>query len=361
MRSQAPTKPAARTTAAPPRARRNRLASAGQVEVCQQPSTPSSMSSPSSESRAAGAGLAYSRRAVRAIVCAIGIAALIAGLSLGIVEQAAQPEPKPQQRPERDAGARPLLRRSLPAEPRTCSPGSRIHQPEKLPPLHAVKQPSLRPDLTPPAGLAVAPDGRILYSELWGGKIRVLLLRERCRRPRAVGRRQPALRHPLDGALHHGGLLGHPGVRPRVRQESLCLRRLQVPASRPACRRRRWFSGYKDVSGRGVAPRIILTIRAKIFDNAYSVVFGPNRMLYVPSGFLGRSRPKGERPARRPAGQDPPRHPRRSFARQQSAWRKGTAGVGERLQERLRPRVLPGIGSRRAGESGPKPTTRSIS
>jgi glucose/arabinose dehydrogenase len=40
--------------------------------------------------------------------------------------------------------------------------------------------------------------------------------------------------------------------------------------------------------------RILFTIPARIFDNVYSLVFGPDGMLYVPSGFLGSSRPRGE-------------------------------------------------------------------
>src|SRR5262245_11549915 len=41
---------------------------------------------------------------------------------------------------------------------------------ERLPAFAAVKI----ADANYPAGLAAAPDGRILYSELWGGKIRVI-------------------------------------------------------------------------------------------------------------------------------------------------------------------------------------------
>ena len=51
---------------------------------------------------------------------------------------------------------------------------------------------------------------------------------------------------------------------------------------------------FRDVDGRGTAPRILYRIRAKVFDNVYSLVFGPDGMLYIPSGFLGTSRPRGE-------------------------------------------------------------------
>ena len=53
---------------------------------------------------------------------------------------------------------------------------------------------------------------------------------------------------------------------------------------------------FSEVNGRGTAPKILYRIRADVFDNVYSLVFGPDGMLYIPSGFLGRSRPKGADP-----------------------------------------------------------------
>jgi glucose/arabinose dehydrogenase len=50
---------------------------------------------------------------------------------------------------------------------------------------------------------------------------------------------------------------------------------------------------YTEVKGRGASPRILLTLPARKFDNTYSLVFGPDGMLYIPTGFLGEAREKG--------------------------------------------------------------------
>lgn len=148
-------------------------------------------------------------------------------------------------------------------------------------------------DANYPAGLAVAPDGRIFYSELWGGKVRVL--------------RQNGTVDPIPWAdvnrrygirwtrFYHGGLSGI-AFDPDFARNRFVYVVTQVPSKRTGLPATTLVLRYKDAKGRGVAPRIILTIPARIFDNVYSVVFGPDGMLYIPSGFLGTSRPKGEDP-----------------------------------------------------------------
>jgi glucose/arabinose dehydrogenase len=224
---------------------------------------------------------------VRAFLPAICAALLTAGCS-GSSESVAQSEPKPQQSPTATPASTappvPIARGTEKVFPRQSYPPA-----EKLPAVTAVKI----ADANFPAGLAVAPDGRILYSELWGGKIRVL------RRngsvdpvPWADVNRRFGIRWTR---FYHGGLSGI-AFDPEFARNRFVYVVTQVPSKQTGLPATTLVLRYKDVRGRGVAPRIILTIRAKIFDNVYSLVFGPDGMLYVPSGFLGRSRPKGEDP-----------------------------------------------------------------
>ena len=144
-----------------------------------------------------------------------------------------------------------------------------------------------------PAGLAAAPDGRILYSEFWRGRIRVI-------RPNGTLDPEPwADVNRIYGIrwtrFYHGGLSGI-AFDPDYARNRFVYVVTQTPSKRNGLPDRTLILRFKEVNGRGTSPKILYRIRAKIFDNVYSLVFGPDGMLYIPSGFLGRSRPKGEDP-----------------------------------------------------------------
>ena len=144
-----------------------------------------------------------------------------------------------------------------------------------------------------PAGLAAAPDGRILYSEFWRGRIRVL-------RPNGTLDPEPwADVNRIYGIrwtrFYHGGLSGI-AFDPDYARNRFVYVVTQTPSKRNGLPDLTLILRFKEVNGRGTSPKILYRIRAKIFDNVYSLVFGPDGMLYIPSGFLGRSRPKGEDP-----------------------------------------------------------------
>ena len=150
-----------------------------------------------------------------------------------------------------------------------------------------------------PAGLAASPDGRIFYSELWAGRIRVI---------RRDGRLDPkpwadvnALYRIRWKRYYHGGLSGI-AFDPEFTSNRFVYAVTQVPHKRTGLPSRSLIIRFKEVKGRGTSPRILFTVPARIFDNVYSLVFGPDGMLYVPSGFLGRGRPKGMDPLRDPRG-----------------------------------------------------------
>lgn len=224
---------------------------------------------------------------MRATFCATCAALLLGGCS-GSSEQSAQPDPEP---PEKSSA----IAKATTALTPVPKGSAKIFPRRSYPPAESLGAFSAQKitDANFPAGIAVAPDGRVFYSELWGGRIRVL------RRngtvdpvPWADVNRRYGIRWTR---FYHGGLSGI-AFDPEFAKNRFVYVVTQVPSKQTGLPATTLVLRYKDVNGRGVAPRIILTIRAKIFDNVYSLVFGPDKMLYVPSGFLGTSLPEGEDP-----------------------------------------------------------------
>jgi glucose/arabinose dehydrogenase len=160
---------------------------------------------------------------------------------------------------------------------------------ERLPSFTAAKI----TDANLPAGLAVAGDGRILYSEFWAGRVRVI---------RPDGSLDPKPWADVNRILgirwtrfYHGGLSGI-AFDPEYERNHFVYVVTQTPSKRNGLPDMTLILRFKEVGGRGTSPRVLYRIRAKIFDNVYSLVFGPDGMLYIPSGFLGTSRPRSEDP-----------------------------------------------------------------
>lgn len=132
-----------------------------------------------------------------------------------------------------------------------------------------------------PGGIAVAPDGRIFYSELYGGKIRVLA---------PDGGREAEewfdVNEHLDVSweqFFHGGLTGIT-FDPEFESNHFVYAMAQTPDPKTGLPARSLLLRFTERDGTGTAPEVLLEIPAHKFDNAYSPAFGPDGMLYLPSG-----------------------------------------------------------------------------
>jgi hypothetical protein len=117
---------------------------------------------------------------------------------------------------------------------------------------------------------------------------------------------------------------------------------------------------FKEVGGRGTSPKVLFTIPARIFDKAYSLVFGPDGMLYVRQA-SGAADPRGSTHSAIYAGRSCGSRAAASLrATTPSAHApRGSGRAGSRTPSISPSR--PTASSRSQARAGRRPTTRSTS
>jgi glucose/arabinose dehydrogenase len=147
-------------------------------------------------------------------------------------------------------------------------------------------------DANYPAGLAAAPDGRLFYSELYAGRIRVI---------GRDGRTDPKPWADVNAIygirwtqFFHGGLSGI-AFDPEFASNGYVYVVTQVPDAKTGIASKTMIVRFREQGGRGTEATVLLEIPASKFDNTYSIVFGPDGMMYIPSG-QNQPHPKGADP-----------------------------------------------------------------
>jgi glucose/arabinose dehydrogenase len=132
-----------------------------------------------------------------------------------------------------------------------------------------------------PAGLAVAPDGRIFYTELFAGGIGVIETKG-----------DVIEWFDVNGhlgiewtAYNHAGLSGV-AIDPGFDRNRFVYAVSQVPNDRTGVPDRTVILRFTDRRGRGADPKVIFELPARRYNNTYSLVFAPDETLFVPAGSL---------------------------------------------------------------------------